>query len=180
MFVGKRLTGLETDKANSLAKGDGIMEQPTTDLLAQAIAIAATAHQRQRDRTNHPYVLHPLRMMMRGNTDAEKIVAILHDVVEDTDWTLEKLAKVGFPPYIITAIDCLTRRAGESYDEFIDRILTNPLATQVKQYDLEDNMNLTRLSTLSEKDLDRIQRYHRAHQRVIAQLKAIAASHRSD
>lgn len=150
------------------------MEQPITDLLAQAIAIAATAHQRQRDRANHPYVLHPLRMMMRGKTDAEKVVAILHDVVEDTDWTLEKLTKVGFPAYIVAALDCLTHRSGESYEEFIDRILTNDLATQVKQYDLEDNMDLTRLSSLSEKDVDRMQRYHRAHQRVIAHLKAIA------
>lgn len=153
------------------------MDQTLTDLLARAIAIAATAHQTQRDRTDQPYILHPLRLMLRGNTPTEQIVAVLHDVVEDTDWTLDRLAKEGFPDNILAAIDCLTRREEETYDQFIDRILTNPLATQVKQYDLEDNMNLTRLSALSEKDSERLHRYHKAYQRVIQKLRDIAPEH---
>lgn len=139
-------------------------------LLARAIAIAASAHQDQRDRANAPYILHPLRMMMRGQTLEEQIVAVLHDVVEDSDWTLEQLAAEGFPPQIVEAIACLTRQHDESYDEFINRILPNPLATRVKRYDLEDNMTLTRLAQLGEKDVERLHRYHKAHQRVMEKL----------
>jgi hypothetical protein len=139
-------------------------------LLASAIAIAATAHQHQFDKANNPYILHSLRMMMRGKTQAEKIVAVLHDVVEDTDWTLDQLAAAGFPADIVAAIDCLSRRPNETYDEFIDRILTNPLATQVKLYDLEDNMDATRLIHLTEWDWQRLQQYHKARQRVLAAL----------
>ncbi len=141
-----------------------------TALLASAIAIAATAHQHQLDKTNNPYILHPLRMMMRGTTEAEKIVAVLHDVVEDTDWTCDQLAAAGFPADIITAIDCLSRRPEETYEQFVDRILTNPLATQVKLYDLEDNMDTTRLTHLTDRDWERLQRYHNARQRVLAAL----------
>ena len=108
---------------------------------------------------------------MRGQTIEEQIVAVLHDVVEDSDWTLDQLAAEGFPPKIITALDCLTRRPEETYDQFLDRVLTNSLATHVKRYDLEDNMTLTRLQHLSEKDLQRLQRYHKAHQRVMHQIQ---------
>ncbi|EKQ68177.1 hypothetical protein OsccyDRAFT_2697 [Leptolyngbyaceae cyanobacterium JSC-12] len=139
-------------------------------LLARAIAIAASAHQNQRDRSNAPYILHPLRMMMRGQTLEEQIVAVLHDVVEDSDWTLEQLADEGFPSEIVDAIACLTRCEQESYDEFIARILSNSLATRVKRYDLEDNMTLTRLGQLTNKDMERLHRYHTAYQRIMAKL----------
>ena len=113
--------------------------------------------------------------MMRCPTPLPQIVAVLHDVVEDSEWTLAQLATEGFPSTVITALDCLTRRSQESYEEFIDRVLTNPLATQVKRYDLEDNMALTRLAVLTDKDLERLQRYHRAYQKILAAL-AVAAS----
>lgn len=141
---------------------------PLTQLLARAIAIAATAHQSQLDKADAPYILHPLRLMMRGQTLQQQIVAVLHDVVEDSDWSLAKLAAEGFSADIVTALDCLTRRPEESYEAFIDRVLTNPLATQVKRYDLEDNMLLTRLSALTAKDLARLQRYHQAYQKILA------------
>jgi hypothetical protein len=145
------------------------MHQNDAELLGKAVAIAAEAHQKQFDKSGRlPYILHPVRMMLRGQTIAERIVAVLHDVVEDTPWTLEQLGAAGFPDDVLAAIDCLTRRPEETYDEFIDRILTNPLATRVKRYDLEDNMDVTRLDTLTQKDLERLQRYHRAHQRVMA------------
>lgn len=143
-----------------------------TELLGRAVAIAATAHQDQSDRANAPYILHPLRMMMRGQTLEEQIVAVLHDVVEDSAWTLDQLSAEGFPPDIVAAIECLTRRADENYQEFIDRVLTNELATRVKRYDLEDNMMLTRLAQLAEKDIDRLHRYHRAYQQVMERLQA--------
>jgi len=142
------------------------MQENLNQLLAKAVAIAATAHQNQVDKANAPYILHPLRLMLRAQSPLEQIVAVLHDVVEDSDWTLEKLAAEGFPSTAIAAIDCLTRRAPETYDEFIERVLTNPLATRVKRYDLEDNMTLTRMVTLTEKDLQRLQRYHAAHYRI--------------
>ena len=147
------------------------MDIPLNQLLARAVAIAAIAHQDQRDKAGAPYILHPVRLMMRGQTINEQIVAVLHDVVEDSDWTLDQLTAEGFPPEIITALDCLTRRPEETYDQFLDRVLTNALATRVKRYDLEDNMTLTRLDQLSEKDLQRLQRYHKAHQRVMNQIQ---------
>jgi hypothetical protein len=111
---------------------------------------------------------------MRCPTPLQQMVAVLHDVVEDADWTLAQLAAEGFPAAVITALDCLTRRPHETYDEFIDRVLTDPLATQVKRYDLEDNMALTRLAVLTERDVERLQRYHRAYQKILAALPAAA------
>ncbi len=145
-------------------------------LLARAIAIAATAHQHQVDKAKSPYILHPLRLMMRGQTRLEQIVAVLHDVVEDSDWTLAQLTAEGFPEAIVAALDCLTRRREESYEQFIDRIVEksaqDPLAAQVKLYDLEDNMDLKRLYQLTDKDAERLQRYHQARQRVLAAISA--------
>lgn len=143
------------------------MHGSVNQLLSRAIAIAAIAHQNQRDKADAPYILHPLRLMLRGQTPLEQIVAVLHDVVEDSEWTLPQLAAEGFPPTVIAALDCLTRRPQERYDEFIDRVLTNPLATKVKRFDLEDNMALTRLATLTPKDMERLQRYHQAYQRIL-------------
>ena len=141
-------------------------------LLGRAVAIAATAHQNQLDKANAPYILHPLRLLLRGQTPLEQIVAVLHDVVEDSDWTLEQLAAEGFPSEAIAALNCLTRRSDESYDEFIDRVLTNSLAMRVKRYDLEDNMTLTRMTVLTAKDVERLQRYHAVYQRLLQALEA--------
>lgn len=147
-----------------------LMSPSLNQLLGRAVAIAATAHQNQVDKANAPYILHPLRLMLRGQNTLEQIVAVLHDVIEDSDWTLERLVAEGFPTEAIAALDCLTRRSDESYDEFIDRVLTNPLAARVKRYDLEDNMTLTRMAALTPKDVERLQRYHSVYQRL---LKAI-------
>lgn len=141
-------------------------------LLGRAVAIAAAAHQNQLDKANAPYILHPLRLMLRGQTLLEQIVAVLHDVVEDSDWTLDQLTIEGFPPEAIAALDCLTRRSDETYDKFIDRVLTNPLATRVKRYDLEDNMTLTRMTALTPKDVERLQRYHAVYQRLLKTIES--------
>ncbi len=90
------------------------------------------------------------------------MAAVLHDVVEDTDWTLERLREEGFSAEVLEAVDCLTHREGESYQEFVERVRANPLATQVKIADLEDNMNIRRISRLGAKDLERLEKYHRA------------------
>ena len=133
--------------------------------LAKAIAIAAQAHQEQLDKAGAPYILHPLRMMLRMSSETEMMAAILHDVVEDTDWTLDGLRQAGFSDEVVQAVECLTHREHETYDEFIAfiaRVRTNPIATKVKLADLEDNMDMRRLSTVTEKDAQRLHRYHQA------------------
>ena len=137
-----------------------------SSLLARAIAIAAVAHERQLDKAGAPYMLHPIRMMMRANTDDERIVAILHDVVEDSEWTLDELAADGFPPHILAGIDGMTNRDGESYEAFIERAGRNPISARVKLLDLEDNMTITRLSEVTDKSVDRLKKYHRSYLRM--------------
>lgn len=131
-------------------------------ILERAIAIAVQAHQGQRDKAGAPYILHPLRLMMRMQTEAEMIAAVLHDVIEDTEWTPDGLRAEGFGAEIIEAIECLTRRPEETYDEFIERVKTSEIAWRVKIADLEDNMNISRIETLTPKDLERLEKYHRA------------------
>jgi (p)ppGpp synthase/HD superfamily hydrolase len=127
-----------------------------------AISIAALAHKGQKDKAGAPYLLHPLRMMMRMTSEVAMIAAVLHDVVEDTDWTLDKLREEGFSGEVLEAVDCLTHREGESYQEFVERIRANPIARQVKIADLEDNMNIQRMRQLEAKDLERLGKYHKA------------------
>ncbi len=129
--------------------------------LARAIALAAEAHQRQQDKAGAPYILHPLRMMLRMHTEDEMIAAVLHDVVEDTTKTLENLRAEGFSAAALAAVDAVTHREGESYEAYLDRAAADPIARKVKRADLEDNMDLKRLHTLTEKDLARLQKYHR-------------------
>ena len=138
------------------------------NFLEEAIGIATLAHQGQTDRYGAPYVLHPLRVMGRVDTDAEKTVAALHDVVEDTDWTLDQLRERGFPEAILQAVDCLTKREGEAYEDLIQRAAGNPLARRVKVADLEDNLDLRRAPEISPQDVDRINKYLRAWRRLSA------------
>jgi (p)ppGpp synthase/HD superfamily hydrolase len=95
-------------------------------------------------------------------TDAERMAAVLHDVVEDTDWTLEALRERGFPEQVVVAVDHLTRREGESYDAFVLRAAAHPVARRVKVADLEDNMDVRRHGTVTADDVERLTRYHRA------------------
>lgn len=143
------------------------------ELLAKAIALAATAHQNQINSKNgEPYILHPIRVMRRAKTDEERIVAILHDVLEDCDeWTKERLSTEGFPDEIVEAIVCLSRKDGETYPEFIDRVCTNRLAMKVKRYDLEDNLDPDRLSQLDEQTQKRLKgKYKPARSQILAKL----------
>lgn len=130
--------------------------------IEDAISVAARAHKGQKDKAGTPYLLHPLRMMLRMDSETAMMAAVLHDVVEDTDWTLERLRDAGFAEEVVEAIDCLTHREGESYEEFVGRVRANPIARQVKVADLEDNMNIRRIGQLGAKDLERLEKYHRA------------------
>ena len=130
--------------------------------IEDAIAIAAEAHKGEKDKAGAAYILHPLRMMLRLKTETEMIAAVLHDVVEDTSWTIEKLRAQGFSEEVLEAIECVTNREGESYEKFIERARKNPIARRVKIADLEDNMNIRRIGELKPKDLERLEKYHRS------------------
>jgi (p)ppGpp synthase/HD superfamily hydrolase len=135
--------------------------------LEQAIALAVEKHRGQQDKYGHPYILHPLRVMFRLNSDTERIVGILHDVVEDCNVTLDDLRAMGFSEKIVTAIDHVTRRDDETYEQFVNRSQQNPLARTVKLADLEDNMDVRRLQTeLTQRDFERLQRYRRAWEKL--------------
>ena len=133
--------------------------------LERAIEIATEAHRGQRDKAGNDYIGHPLRVMAAGKTPEEKIVGVLHDVVEDSDWTLEELAAEGFAPEIIEALRCLTHAEEEPYDRYITRIKGNPLAVAVKLNDLTDNMDIRRLPYLSDKDVKRLKSLQAADRR---------------
>ncbi len=131
--------------------------------LEDAIALAVEVHRGQVDKVGQPYVLHALRVMFRLETELERIVGVLHDVVEDSDLTFEDLRQMGYSEAIIAALDRVTRRADETYEEFIARSRTDPVSRRVKLADLEDNMDLRRISReLTEQDFKRLNRYRRA------------------
>ena len=131
-------------------------------LLPKAIEIAVKAHGNVINKDGTPYILHPLRLMMNADGYPEKIVAVLHDTIEDTALTLQALIEKGFPTEIVDALDAVTKQEGEEYDAFIERIALNPLAVKVKLLDLYDNIDVTRLPELGESDLKRTKKYHRA------------------
>ncbi len=131
--------------------------------LERAVVIAATAHEGQRDKADAPYILHPLRVMLRVTTEAERITAVLHDVVEDCEgWSFERLLEEGFSAAIIEALQSVTKREGEAYEDFVKRACENPIGRRVKLSDLHDNCDLSRISNPTAKDHERITRYQRA------------------
>jgi GTP diphosphokinase / guanosine-3',5'-bis(diphosphate) 3'-diphosphatase len=127
--------------------------------LDRAIEIAASAHRGQTDKGGEPYILHPLRVMFRMATLEEKIVAVLHDVVEDSDWTLEQLSGEGFSPAVLTALEALTKRPGEDRISAARRAAAVPLARSVKLADNAENSALSRIPNPSAKDLERLEQY---------------------
>ena len=135
--------------------------------LERAIEIALEAHSGQLDKSGCEYIGHPLRVMAAGNTIEEKIVGVLHDVVEDSEWTFEMLVAEGFSAEIVEALRCLTRLSEtEPYDKFIARVKSNPLAVAVKLNDLTDNMDIRRLPYISDKDVKRLKRYLKAYKQL--------------
>lgn len=131
--------------------------------LIRAIEIATAAHAGQTDKAGADYIQHPLRVMEAVGTENMKIVAVLHDVVEDCPgWSFERLEAEGFSPQVIEALRLVTKIEGETYDAFVQRAASNPVAREVKIADLRDNMDLSRLPAVSEKDLERVEKYRRA------------------
>lgn len=136
-------------------------------LIAKALEIAQTVHAQQVDKTGAPYLLHVMRVMYRGQTEDEKICGLLHDVVEDSATTFEDLQNAGFSEHIIAALRCLTKTSeNENYEEFIRRVKSNALAVRVKLNDLEDNMDIRRLSVIGEKEAARLNKYLKAYKKL--------------
>jgi len=141
-----------------------IPSQKTTTLLEKAIEIALRAHAGQKGKDGSPYVLHPLRIMSRMTSPEARMAAALHDVVEDSEVTLDDLREAGFPEPVLTAVKLLTHEEGISYDDYVQRLKSHPLARKIKVADLEDNSDIRRLSGIEEKDIERLRKYHRAWQ----------------
>jgi (p)ppGpp synthase/HD superfamily hydrolase len=129
--------------------------------LERAIAIAATAHAGQLDKAGQPYILHPLRVMLTLSSEEERIVGVLHDVVEDTDLSLIDLEQEGFSKVIVDAVQALTKLPGETRMEAAVRAAQNPIARRVKLADNADNMDLSRIPNPTEADFARIEEYRK-------------------
>ena len=132
-----------------------------------ALELAVEKHKNQTDKAGNPYILHPLHVMENVNSKEGKIVAILHDIIEDTDITEDYLLKIGLSKRIVDAVVALTRSKDIDYQEYIKNLSSNPLAKEVKLADLEHNIDLKRLPTLEEKDLERNRKYQIAYHYLI-------------
>ena len=132
-----------------------------------ALELAVEKHKNQTDKAGNPYILHPLHVMENVNSKEGKIVAILHDIIEDTDITEDYLLKIGLSKRIVDAVVALTRSEDIDYQEYIKNLSSNPLAKEVKLADLEHNMDLKRLPTLEEKELERNRKYQIAYHYLI-------------
>ena len=132
-------------------------------LYMKALEIAKECHKGQKDKGGHDYIGHPIRVSDRCMSEKASMTALLHDTIEDSQMTAEKLLKLGFPSDIVEAVVILTKSKGTDYDTYIEQIGTNPIAREVKIADLEDNLDVTRLPyPLSIKDLDRLNKYLRS------------------
>jgi len=136
------------------------------DIIEKSLEIALKAYSGQRDKAGKTYILHPLRIMSKMETEYEMSVALLHDVIEDSNYSADDLLKEGIPPEVVEAVQLLSKVSGETYDQFIDRIVDNSLASKVKLADIEDNINVLRLESVGEKDLERVAKYHRAWKKI--------------
>ncbi len=139
------------------------------ELIEKALQIATMAHKGQTDKAGNAYISHPIRVALQCSTYEEKIVALLHDVVEDTDVTAAHLRAEGFPEQIVEAVLSVTKREEESYHDFVVRASHNPIGRQVKLYDLKDNMDITRLPLLTDDDLPRLNKYIEAYRYLLGQ-----------
>lgn len=132
------------------------------ELYTLSFRIAAQAHRGQVDKGGRPYLLHPLAVARQVSGTESKILALLHDVPEDTDVSLEQLAPL-LPPQLLKSLKLLTRRPGQPYSEYIEQLAQDPMAAQVKLADLTHNMDLRRIPHPTEKDFQRLEKYKKAY-----------------
>jgi (p)ppGpp synthase/HD superfamily hydrolase len=144
---------------------------------ALGMSLAASGHVNQFDKGGAPYILHPIRIAMRLKDRGDEVdyelmtIGIMHDLLEDTLYDFNNLVDDGFSNRVFIALNCLTHRTDESYDDYIARILTNRDAMLVKLEDLRDNSDITRLKGMREKDSLRTIKYHKAYLLIKAELK---------
>ena len=139
--------------------------------LEKAIEISAKAHAGQIDKAGKPYIIHPIRVMLRMESIPEQIVAVLHDVVEDSAVTIDDLASEGFSKAILDAVDAITKRHGETRMDAAKRAASNPIALTVKLADNAENMDLGRIKNPSTTDLERHEEYKKVREYLLSELK---------
>ena len=140
--------------------------------LERAIEIAAKAHAGQIDKAGQPYILHPLRVMLSVSDTESRIAAVLHDVVEDSEITLDDLRAEGFSEPILVALEALTKRPGETRMEAASRARAHPIAREVKLADNAENMDLSRISQPTEKDHARVAEYRQVRAALLEKSEA--------
>ena len=151
----------------------GIQGRTNVATIEKALQIAARAHEGQKDKAGTPYVLHPLRVMMRVEGEEAQIVAVLHDVIEDTSVTADELRHLGFSEKIVAAVLCVTHRKDESYADYVVRCKGNEIARRVKLADLEDNSRLDRCILRPQRidaDVARLRKYVLAYKYLTDQI----------
>ena len=133
-----------------------------TDLTKKALKLCFLAHKDQLDKSGLPYVFHPFHLAEQMTDEDTVVAALLHDVVEDTDYTFDDIGKMGFPERIIEALRLLTHDESVPYMDYVSSIKSNPIARAVKLADLRHNSDITRLDTIDEKALQRVEKYKEA------------------
>jgi len=145
--------------------------QEYTKLLELAIKIAEKAHAGQIDKARKPYILHPLTVMAQMDDVESKIVAVLHDAIEDSDLTITELSQQGFPELITEAIAAITKLDGELYDDYLLRVMGNASALKVKIADVRHNMDISRIANPTVKDFQRLEKYQKVLNQLTARMK---------
>lgn len=130
--------------------------------LSKAIEVAALAHAGRIGEDGEAEVLHPIRVMLRLQADDERQAAMLHDVIEDGGMTAAQLVAAGFAPEVVAAVEVLTGQEGESYDDYVNRVIQHPLAARVKRADVEEHASVVGKLPVSEEQIERMGNYQRA------------------
>ena len=138
------------------------MNQSEQSMFDLALSITKKAHKGQYDKAEVDYIEHPLFVASQVDTQEEKAVALLHDVLEDSPYTAEELKLAGLPETVVTAVQVLTKKKGQDYQQYLEHVKSNPIARCVKLADLKHNSDLSRLATITEKDLERLEKYKKA------------------
>lgn len=148
------------------------------ELLSTAIVLMATRHDGQFDKGGKPYSLHPLKVMHYLSTDDIElmIIALFHDLCEDTDTTYQELRDMGFSERVIEGVRCITKVPGESFEEYQEKVLSNVDSMKVKQQDLRTNSDIRRLKGITEKDIRRIEKYHKFYVLIKTKLQEMGES----
>ena len=131
---------------------------------SKVLEFAMQKHEGQVDKSGKPYILHPIEVALSLYKESDKVVALLHDILEDTDATVEDLVALGLEDYEIEAVRLLTKPHKEDYMHYVRRVAENPIARRVKMADLRHNMDITRLDVVTERDLARVEQYKKAYQ----------------